>query len=186
MDDDWLIINYECLLDKDEFTIIDINIRELIDDNGTYLETVREFLEKLRSSFSEKQAMVDIPREECSINNRRVYSYDEFIKNLSQTVIIPRALMVATQASIFPLIRVLFIDHYDPKNNIHVTDFPNPLRIDFLVIDKDHIDVRIAKKFRLIKLDQDSNPHILKEFSVYMYLNIGDDDGGVRYKISKD
>lgn len=188
--DDWLIINYGCLLDRDGFSIIDIDIRNLSDKDGTYLETVHEFMERLESSFNdrrniENQAKVDIPREECSINKQKVHSYEDFIKILSGSNILTRALLVATQASIFPLIKILFLDNYNLQKNVHVTDFNNnnPLRIDLLVYDEDSIEVQIAKRFQLVELDIRSDPHIIKEFFVRINLNIGDDYGDVLYHI---
>jgi hypothetical protein len=133
----------------------------------------------------ERQASVDIPRQKCYINNEEVKSYSAFIKNIEYTKLVEEALLLSTQASMFPVTAKLFEQYLDQKAGRHVSDFTenNPITFRFWVLDMSKLKVEISKKFRIIQLDKNSEPHTLKTLIVNIMLEVGEGDNDVTYSV---
>lgn len=167
----WSIINYECLLDKDEYSIITVKIKEIniydsIDNH--YLEDTEIYINNLRKTYKTKKCLtrqftVDFPRILCYINNIKIKNIKEFVREIRHTSFLNEAIMICTQSSIFPITQKLFEEFRDIKKDIHVTDYhgSNPLIYNFKIFNKNHISVNIEKKFGIIQVIN-GNPHILK------------------------
>jgi len=188
--DKWVILDYESFVDEDDFNVINITLKDDSNDEFKYLESVRSFLYGIRQSYPdsecvEKQASVDIPRQLCFINNQEVSSYSEFIKNIGYTDLLKEALLLSTQASMFPVTAKLFEQYHDHEEGVHVSDFTddNPLTFRFWVLDKSKLKVEISKQFRVIKVDKHAEKKILKTLRVNIVLEVSDTENDVMYSV---
>ena len=119
----WSIINYECLLDKDKYSIITINIKEVDIDDDTdnrYVENIETYLNGLRKTYKTKnclirQIRVDFPRIVCYINNIKIKNIKEFVREIRHTSFLHEAIMICTQSSAFPITQKLFEEFRDIK-----------------------------------------------------------------------
>jgi hypothetical protein len=177
----WVLFNYELFLDKDDITVITAVEKEDNEEEFQDLELVDSFLLGIRQSLStekavEKQATIDIPRQRCMINNNLVHSYLEFVRNICYTDLMNDALLLSTQATMAPILTKI-IAKYPGR---HVSDFSseNPLSFKFLVTDSDHVNVEISKKFRVFKLDEDSEITDLKIISSLIRMDLMRDNHG--------
>lgn len=185
---EWMIIDYEFLIDKDDFSIINFVVKKDEPNNDIYLESVKSFISGLKRSYKNKndiirQIKVDFPREKCYVNGIEIKTYEEFINEVENTDLFEEAIMICTQTSAFPITEKLFETYQDYENNIHVSDFreDNPLIFHFLIYGKDSMYVTIEKKFRIVKLK--TEVEIIDTLSVKTTLNIGKEDNDVFYSI---
>lgn len=190
LDTGWTLPVYKSFVDEDDFNIINLTFEE--DNNIEYkhLTTIRHFLENIRESMPnrkciEKQAILDIPRQSCEVNGEKVKTYSDFLKRIGYTELIDEALTLSTQASMYLVIMELF-ERYN-GDDIHVSDFyeDNPLIQRVWVLDKDHLKIEFSKKFRVIYLDNNSVPTILKKLLVTIVTEIDKDNkGDVLYSVT--
>lgn len=189
---DWTIIDYECLIDKDDYSIINISIKNIIVNKkeNIYLESVNTFLKDLKKSFKTKKCLirqikVDFPREKCYINNIQIKNYKDFLKEIKYTNLLKEAALICTQSSMYPVTLKLYEKFTDEKNNIHLSDFrdDNPLIFNFKVIDKKHMIVEFEKKFQIIEIKK-GDPFIIKTLKVNTTVEIDDKDKDVFYTVS--
>jgi hypothetical protein len=189
---DWTIIDYECLIDKDDYSIINISIKNIIVNKkeNIYLESVNTFLKDLKKSFKTKKCLirqikVDFPREKCYINNIQIKNYKDFLKEIKYTNLFKEAALICTQSSMYPVTLKLYEKFTDEKNNIHLSDFrdDNPLIFNFKVIDKKHMIVEFEKKFQIIEIKK-GDPFIIKTLKVNTTVEIDDKDKDVFYTVS--
>ena len=164
---DWLTVDYEILMDKDEFSIVNVKI-ENIYKKKHYLERVKTFIDGLKDTFKNndlnRQFEVDFPREKCYVNNILIKNHDDFLReidfndNTKETII-----LLCTQASAFPITAKLFEKFSDYEKDIHVSDFQdnNPLIFRFKIFDNKQLSVDIEKKFQIITV-KDGEPVPLK------------------------
>lgn len=167
----WSLIKYEYFLDKDEYSIINIKIKDVNIDDDTdnrYLDDTKTYLNDLRKSYKTKSSLtrqikVDFPRILCYINNIKIKSIKDFIREIRHTSFKNEAAMICTQSSAFPVTLRLIEEFRDEKKNIHVTDYysKNKLVFHFKIFDKNHIHVNIEKKFA-IKQIKNGVPYVLK------------------------
>lgn len=190
---DWTIIDYECLIDKDDYSIININVKDIIVNkkDNLYLESVNTFLNDLKKSFKTKKCLVrqikvDFPREKCYINNIKIKNYKDFLKEIKYTNFLKEAVMICTQSSMYPVTFKLYEEFTDEKKNIHLSDFrdDNPLIFYFKVLDKKHMIVEIEKKFQIIKI-KNGDPFPIKTLKVNTTIEIDDKNKDVFYTVSE-
>jgi hypothetical protein len=171
----WMLLDYECFVDKDDFTVVNVVVKEDTESDYRFLESTRSFISGIRESYpnqlaAQKQAAMDIPREMCVINNNIAHSYLEFMKNINYTKLADEAMLISTQESMAPM----FLKLMDEHKGEHVADFDynNLLTFNFWVVDTDHLKVEISKKFRTFKLDNDSNITDLNTLIVNLKLDL--------------
>ena len=56
---DWVLVDYQCLLDKDDYSILYIHFSNVI--NNIYLESVNSFMKNLKENI--KKVISEIPKE---------------------------------------------------------------------------------------------------------------------------
>jgi len=176
---EWILLNYECFTDPDDYTVIDVTFRTE-DRTLKPLQSVQSFIDDIRKSYPdekglERQALVDIPRQECSVNGIKCESLSAFIKEIGYSQLVKEALALSTQASMFPVMAKLFAEYRKLETQTHVTDFQknNPLVFKLWSLGQDRLRVEISKKFRIIHLDDESNPLILKTLQTNITLELG-------------
>ena len=188
----WSLIDYECLMDKDDYSIIVFKVNDVKDDeteDTRYLENVTTFLDDLRGLYKSqdltRQINVDFPREVFYVNDIKIKDYSNFLKELGCTNFLEETIMISTQSSMFPVTLKLFEEFRDTKEDIHVSDFMNinnPLIFKFKIFSKNHLYVNIEKKFRIIKIIN-GDPHILRLLNVNTIIEIDDKNKDIYYSV---
>ena len=184
--------NYECLFDKDNYSIINFVDDEIDTECNQHnnLGSVKSFMFNLQNSFRNKsllkrQIMVDFPREICFINNIRVKNYSQFIREFKNTYLLNYAKLICTQSVFYPIFLDLSKKFANDEENIYLSDYhnyTNPININFKIFDKNHMLVIIHKSFRIIKLI-DGDVHDLKILNIKMNIEIDIIDHKVTYMI---
>ena len=188
----WSLIDYECLMDKDDYSIIVFKVNDVKDyetEDTRYLENVTTFLDDLRGLYKSqdltRQINVDFPREVFYVNDIKIKDYSNFLKELGCTNFLEETIMISTQSSMFPVTLKLFEEFRDTKEDIHVSDFMNinnPLIFKFKIFSKNHLYVNIEKKFRIIKIIN-GDPHILRLLKVNTIIEIDDKNKDIYYSV---
>lgn len=188
----WSLIDYECLMDKDDYSIIVFKVNDVKDDeteDTRYLENVTTFLDDLRGLYKSqdltRQINVDFPREVFYVNDIKIKDYSNFLKELGCTNFLEETIMISTQSSMFPVTLKLFEEFRDTKEDIHVSDFMNinnPLIFKFKIFSKNHLYINIEKKFRIIKIIN-GDPHILRLLKVNTIIEIDDKNKDIYYSV---
>ena len=190
---DWIFIDYECLIDKDDYSIINVNVKDIIFNkkDNFYLQSVNTFLNDLKKSFKTtkcliRQIKVDFPRIQCYINNIKIKNYKYFLKEIKYTNFVTESFMICTQSSIYPITFKLYEKFTDEKNNVHLSDFreDNPIIFYFKVFDKKHITVDIEKKFKVIKI-KNGDPFPIKTLKVNTTIEISNKNNDIFYTVSE-
>jgi hypothetical protein len=187
-EESWVIIDFECFENKDDCVIINFVVKE--DKNEfKHLESVKKFLSDIETSYDTKegivrQARIDIPRQQCFINDVEVKTYSDFIKEIEYTKLLKETILLCTQASLFPITFKLFEEYQDPENNIHVVDFTddNPIIFNFWILGKDQMRVEIRKKFRVMKVDHNKET-VLRTLATNIVLELGSEHDTVNYSV---
>jgi len=155
----WFTIDYEVLLDKDDFSIINVLFEKTLKKKH-YLESVNMFMNGLNETFKinnlTHQFKVDFPREKCYVNNILIKNYQEFLEEIEYNNTIKETIiLLCTQASAFPITAKLFEKFSNFEEDIHVSDFQknNPLIFRFKIFDTRQISVDIEKKFHIITIE---------------------------------
>jgi hypothetical protein len=185
-----MILNsYECLLDKDDYSIINF-VNDDDADQHINLGNVQTFMLNLQNSFRNKsllkrQISVDFPREICLINNVKVKNYQQFIKEFKNTYLLNDAKLICTQSVFYPIFLDLSKKFASDVENIYLSDYgdhSNPIILNFKIFDKNHMVVEILKNFRIIKLI-DGDPILIKILKIKMQIEIDIVDHKVKYTI---
>jgi hypothetical protein len=182
--------SYECLIDKDNYSII--NFVDTNDDTDSHiaLGNVKTFMLNLQNSFRNKallkrQIAVDFPREICLINNIQVKNYQHFIKEFKNTYLLNDAKLICTQSVFYPIFLDLSKKFANDVENIYLSDYgncSNPITLNFKIFNKNHMIVDIQKNFRIIKLI-DGDPILIKMLKIKMRIEIDIVDHTVYYII---
>lgn len=189
---EWSLIDYECLIDKDDYSIIIFNINDITnnENNKKYLENINTFLDDLRKSYTnqslKRQFKVDFPREIFYINNVKINDIITFINEISYTNYVKEVLMISTQSSVFPVTLKLFEIYKNEKDDIHVSDFinDNPLIFKFKIYNKYHLRVNIEKKFKIIKIIN-GDPYTLRLLQVNTEIEMDNTNKDIYYSIKE-
>ena len=193
---DWIVIDYDFYTDSEGYTIVNFAVRDDPDTDFKRLESVKTFLKAIESSYRDKkhiehQAVIDLPREKCYINGEEVKSYSKFVKEIKYTKLLKEAILVCTQASLFPVTEKLFEEYQDAEQGIHVVDYRenNPVIMKFWIHSESHIRAEIQKKFKVVQF-RDGEPEVLRTLVTNITLDLEEDKGDeikdVQYSIRDD
>jgi len=197
----WELIESECLLDKDNYYIINFinhaeemsNVRDMSTKNDiepSSCESVYSFMTKLHNSYKNlnqinKQFRVDYPRIVCHVNNIRLKNSYRFLTEFKHTKLLMCAKLLCTQSTFFPIFSILYDKYTQPFDDIHFSDYSddNHVAVDFKIYSEKKMHVTLKKNFRIIKLI-DGDISVLKIISVKIIIMFGKNKY-IRYCISE-
>jgi hypothetical protein len=176
---EWINIYHECLIDKD-YSII--NIMENYEcPNIYYLNNVKSFVYDLHNSYNNlnevmRQIKVDYPRIICYVNNIKIPTYLELIKELKHTNLIYKATLICTQSVFYPIISLLFKEYTNIETDTHFSDYSkdNPVIVNLKIFGKNNMSANVEKNFRIIRL-VNGDPCVLSTKKLSIFIEIGID-----------
>lgn len=193
---DWICVDYLCSTNKENYIVIDF-IQNKINTEKKYLGNVHSFINNIINSYHNdsamiKQALIDIPREQCFVNGILTRNYNQFINEIGCTPFKKELIALSTQASMYPIFADLLSSYPNEKfkdgkfkdeESYALVDFQkdNPV-IMYYWIENDFVTFEIKKKFRIISLKENLDP--LQILQIYAYIEFGKDNKEVYYYVT--